>query len=52
MVKLIGRTKINLETIKVKKVFKWLKKNNISENEMIKTFNCGVGFIVIIKKKI
>ncbi len=36
--------KINLETIKVKKVFKWLKKNNISENEMIKTFNCGVGF--------
>jgi len=43
--------KINLETIKVKKVFKWLKKNNISENEMIKTFNCGVGFIVIIKKK-
>tara|TARA_B100001540_G_scaffold305040_1_gene315464 strand:- start:2945 stop:3871 length:927 start_codon:yes stop_codon:yes gene_type:complete len=44
--------KINLETIKVKKVFKWLKKNNISENEMIKTFNCGVGFIVIIKKKI
>ena len=43
--------KINLKKIKVKKVFKWLKKNNISENEMIKTFNCGVGFIVIIKKK-
>ena len=28
----------------------WLKKNNISENEMLKTFNCGVGFIVIAKK--
>ena len=27
-----------------------VKKNNISENEMLKTFNCGVGFIIIIKK--
>ena len=43
--------KINLNKIKIKEVFSWLKKNNISENEMIKTFNCGVGFIVIIKKK-
>ena len=28
-----------------------VKKNNISDNEMLKTFNCGVGFILIIKKK-
>ena len=42
--------KINLDKIKTKKVFSWLKKNNISENEMLKTFNCGVGFIVIVKK--
>ncbi len=42
--------KINLNKIKIKEVFSWLKKNNISENEMIKTFNCGVGFIIIIKK--
>jgi len=42
--------KINLDKIKTKKVFSWLKKNNISENEMLKTFNCGVGFIVIAKK--
>tara|TARA_Y100001958_G_C21203343_1_gene529688 strand:+ start:24 stop:1046 length:1023 start_codon:yes stop_codon:yes gene_type:complete len=42
--------KINLDKIKIKKVFSWLKKNNISDSEMIKTFNCGVGFIIIIKK--
>ena len=42
--------KINLDKIKTKKVFSWLKKNNISENEMLKTFNCGVGFILIAKK--
>ena len=43
--------KINLNKIKTKNVFSWLKKNNISEKEMLKTFNCGVGFILIIKKK-
>ena len=43
--------KINLNKIKTKNVFSWLKKNNVSEKEMLKTFNCGVGFILIIKKK-
>ena len=43
--------KIDLKKIKIKQVFSWLKKNNISENEMLKTFNCGVGFILIVKKK-
>ncbi len=43
--------KINLNKIKTKKVFSWLKKNKISDNEMLKTFNCGVGFILILKKK-
>ena len=42
--------RIDLKKIKVKKVFSWLKKNKISENEMLKTFNCGVGFIIIINK--
>ncbi len=42
--------KIDLTKIKTKKVFTWLKENKISENEMLRTFNCGVGFIVIIKK--
>ncbi len=43
--------KINLNNIKVKKVFSWLKKNQISDIEMLRTFNCGIGFILILKKK-
>ena len=42
---------INLDKIKTKKIFKWLKKNKINDNEMLKTFNCGVGFCLIIKSK-
>ena len=43
--------KIDLSKIKVSKIFKWLKKNNISEKEMLKTFNCGVGFCLVINPK-
>ena len=39
---------INLEKIKPSKIFKWLKKNDISDKEMLKTFNCGVGFCLIV----
>ena len=42
---------INLNKIKTKKIFRWLKHNNIGEKEMLKTFNCGVGFCLIIKPK-
>ena len=28
-----------------------VKKNNISDKEMLKTFNCGVGFCLIISPK-
>jgi len=42
---------IDLNKIKTKKIFKWLKKNNIEDREMLKTFNCGVGFCLIIKAK-
>tara|TARA_B110001452_G_scaffold204002_1_gene173989 strand:- start:767 stop:1366 length:600 start_codon:yes stop_codon:yes gene_type:complete len=42
---------INLNKIKTTKIFKWLKQNNIEDNEMLKTFNCGVGFTLIIKPK-
>ncbi len=42
---------INLSKIKTFKIFKWLKKNNISDKEMLKTFNCGVGFCLIINSK-
>ena len=42
---------INLKKIKTKKIFSWLKKNGVSEKEMLKTFNCGVGFCLIINPK-
>ena len=42
---------IDLNKIKVLKIFKWLKKNNISDKEMLKTFNCGAGFCLVIKPK-
>ena len=34
---------INLSKIKILKIFKWLKRKNISDQEMLRTFNCGVG---------
>jgi len=42
---------INLSKVKTLKIFKWLKQKNISDKEMLKTFNCGVGFCLIIKSK-
>ncbi len=42
---------IDLSKIKSLKIFSWLKKNNISDEEMIRTFNCGVGFCLIINPK-
>ena len=42
---------IDLSKIKTKNIFKWLKSNNISDQEMLKTFNCGVGFCLIVNKK-
>jgi phosphoribosylformylglycinamidine cyclo-ligase len=42
---------IDLNRIKTKEIFKWLKQNNIEDKEMLKTFNCGVGFCLIINPK-
>ena len=42
---------IDLSKIKVKKIFKWIKSKNISDKEMLNTFNCGVGFCIIVPKK-
>ncbi len=42
---------LNLEKIKTLKIFKWLKKKGISDQEMLKTFNCGIGFCLIISPK-
>ena len=42
---------INLNKIKVKKIFSWLKENSVKDKEMLKTFNCGVGFCLIVDPK-
>ncbi len=42
---------IDLNKIKTQKIFKWLKKSNVSNKEMLKTFNCGVGFCLIVEPK-
>ena len=42
---------INLNQIKPLKIFSWLKKNNVTDSEMLKTFNCGVGFCLIVDPK-
>jgi len=42
---------VDLSKIKTKSIFKWIKSNNISDQEMLKTFNCGVGFCLIAKKQ-
>jgi phosphoribosylformylglycinamidine cyclo-ligase len=42
---------IDLSKIKIIRIFKWLKTKNISDKEMLKTFNCGVGFCLIAPKK-
>ena len=42
---------IDLKKVKPLKIFRWIKKNKIKDKEMLKTFNCGVGFCLIINPK-
>ena len=42
---------VDLSKIKITNIFKWLKKKNISDHEMMQTFNCGIGFCIIAPKK-
>jgi len=43
--------KIELDKIKPNNIFKWLHNQGINDKEMLKTFNCGVGFCIIVKPK-
>ena len=43
--------RIDLSKIKPNKIFSWIKAQNVSDDEMLKTFNCGVGFCLIAKSK-
>ena len=42
---------IDLSKIKILKIFRWLKNYDINDKEMLKTFNCGVGFCLVINPK-
>ncbi len=42
---------LDLGMIKIKKIFKWLKTKNIPDSEMMRTFNCGIGFCLIAPSK-
>ena len=41
---------IDLEKIKTLKIFRWLKSQGVSDQQMLKTFNCGVGFCLVVKR--
>ena len=43
--------KIYLDKIKPNRIFKWLYSQGVNDKEMLKTFNCGIGFCIIIKSK-
>ncbi len=42
---------IDLDKIKPNSIFKWIRDQGVSDNEMLKTFNCGVGFCIIVNSK-
>ena len=43
---------IDLTRVTVPPVFKWLAEvGNIAQNEMLRTFNCGIGMIVVVAAK-
>jgi len=42
---------LELSKIKPNSIFKWVYSQGVTDKEMIKTFNCGVGFCIVIKSK-
>lgn len=44
--------KIDLSKLRVLNLFKYIRNNgNISDEEMLRTFNCGVGFNIVVAQK-
>ena len=43
---------LNLSSIHVPPVFSWLaEQGNIAEHEMLRTYNCGIGMVVVVEAK-
>ena len=43
---------INLDEIELPQLFKWFQEEgNLSNSELLKTFNCGIGMIIILDNK-
>ena len=42
---------INLIEVRPLRIFRWLKSHFITDKEMLRTFNCGIGFCLIINPK-
>jgi phosphoribosylformylglycinamidine cyclo-ligase len=43
---------LDLSTIEVPPVFSWLKSlGNIAQAEMLRTFNCGIGMVAVVKER-
>ncbi len=48
----LGKFKYDLEIPDLPDIFKHLQKNgNITDKEMYRTFNCGIGFVLIVSKE-
>ena len=44
--------RIDLSALRVLSIFKYIRNNgNISDEEMLRTFNCGVGFTMVVSQK-
>ena len=43
---------INLYSLKIPKIFRYIQElSKINDKELLKTFNCGIGMVVIVDKK-
>ncbi len=44
--------KVNLNKLPQIKLFEWIKKNaNLDDEQMLQTFNCGIGYVVVVESK-
>jgi len=46
-----GLNYAKINNIKTQSIFNWIKNQGVENYEMLKTFNCGVGFCLIINYK-